>query len=221
MPTQQKVRSGSKTEPRRARSFTEEELNASGAGLPPCCFVPSVVSGFDGSRSQEPDASGEQTMQNPRHSASYNQRIPHMQSRSASGSRLGWLTSLLLAMVLLPSSLSASILGDTARQLAHKIATSSGPGAIAAGRALEPAIRAGHACPAGSIRSVRAKHRGDRRRFSAGRKRRPRVRPCGRAMEPTLARRVWSPTIPSSAARDDRRRFAPNHVAEPGFDRFS
>lgn len=65
------------------------------------------------------------------HSASYNQRIPHMQSRSASGSRLGWLTSLLLAIVFLPSSLSASILGDTARQLAHKIAATTGPGAIA------------------------------------------------------------------------------------------
>ena len=70
-------------------------------------------------------------MQRVPHSASYNQRIPHMQSRSASGSRLGWLTTLLLAIVFLPSFLSASILGDTARQLAHKIATSSGPGAIA------------------------------------------------------------------------------------------
>ncbi len=65
------------------------------------------------------------------HSARYNQRIPHMQSRSASGSRLGWLTSLLLAIVFLPSSLSASILGDAARQLAHKIAATTGPGAIA------------------------------------------------------------------------------------------
>ena len=47
------------------------------------------------------------------------------------GRRLGWLTSFLLATVLLPSSLSASSLGDAARQLAHKIASVTGPGAIA------------------------------------------------------------------------------------------
>jgi hypothetical protein len=69
----------------------------------------------------------------------YNQRIPHMRARestrestrTSSGLRLGWLTSFLLATVFLPTSLSASSLGDTARQLAHKIATTAGPGAFA------------------------------------------------------------------------------------------
>ena len=54
-----------------------------------------------------------------------------MQARTSSGLRLGWLTSFLLATVFLPSSLCASNLGDTARQLAHKIAAASGPGAFA------------------------------------------------------------------------------------------
>ena len=49
----------------------------------------------------------------------------------SSGLRLGWLTSFLLATVFLPSSLCASGLGDTARQLAHKIAAAAGPGAFA------------------------------------------------------------------------------------------
>jgi hypothetical protein len=65
----------------------------------------------------------------------YNQPIPHMRAREStrksSGLRLGWLTSFLLATVFLPTSLSASSLGDTARQLAHKIATTAGPGAFA------------------------------------------------------------------------------------------
>ncbi len=61
----------------------------------------------------------------------YNQRIPHMGARTSSGLRLGWLTSFLVATILLPSLLSASSLGDTARQLAHKIAADSGPGAFA------------------------------------------------------------------------------------------
>jgi hypothetical protein len=61
----------------------------------------------------------------------YNQRIPHMRARESSGLRLGWLTSFLLATVFLPTSLSASGLGDTARQLAHKIAAAAGPGAFA------------------------------------------------------------------------------------------
>ena len=65
----------------------------------------------------------------------YNQRIPHMRAREStrksSGLRLGWLTSFLLATVFLPSSLRASSLGDTARQLAHKIAVAAGPGAFA------------------------------------------------------------------------------------------
>jgi len=49
----------------------------------------------------------------------------------SSGLRLGWLTSFLLATILLPSSVFASSLGDTARQLAHKIAAEAGPGAFA------------------------------------------------------------------------------------------
>jgi hypothetical protein len=69
----------------------------------------------------------------------YNQRIPHMRARAStrestrtsSGLRLGWLALFLLATVFLSSSLSASSLGDTARQLAHKIAAAAGPGAFA------------------------------------------------------------------------------------------
>ncbi len=52
-------------------------------------------------------------------------------TRKSSGLRLSWLTSFLLATVFLPSSLCASGLGDTARQLAHKIAAAAGPGAVA------------------------------------------------------------------------------------------
>jgi hypothetical protein len=72
-------------------------------------------------------------MNGPRSITRYNQRIPHMRARTSSGLRLGWLTSLfLLATVFLPSSfLFASGLGDTARQLAHKIAAAAGPGAFA------------------------------------------------------------------------------------------
>ncbi len=70
-------------------------------------------------------------MNRPRSSTRYNQPIPHMRARMSSGLRLGRLTSLLLATVLLPSSVCASSLGDTARQLAHKIAADSGPGAFA------------------------------------------------------------------------------------------
>jgi hypothetical protein len=61
----------------------------------------------------------------------YNHRIPHMRARTSSGLRLGCLTPLLLVTVLLPSAACASGLGDTARQLAHKIAAATGPGAIA------------------------------------------------------------------------------------------
>src|SRR5208283_3886592 len=70
-------------------------------------------------------------MNRPRSITRYNQRIPHMRARASSGLRIGWLTSFLLATVFLPSSLCASGLGDTARQLAHKIAAASGPGAFA------------------------------------------------------------------------------------------
>jgi hypothetical protein len=44
---------------------------------------------------------------------------------------MGWLASFLLATAVLPSFLSASVVGDAARQLAHKIASATGPGAIA------------------------------------------------------------------------------------------
>jgi hypothetical protein len=74
-------------------------------------------------------------MNSPSSITRYNQRIPHMRAREftpkASSLRLGWLTSFLLAMVFLPSSLCASSLGDAARQLAHKIAAATGPGAFA------------------------------------------------------------------------------------------
>jgi hypothetical protein len=64
-------------------------------------------------------------------SASYNQPIPHMDERSSGGLRLGWLTSLFIATLLFSSFSSASVLGDAARQLAHKISSATGPGAIA------------------------------------------------------------------------------------------
>ena len=51
-------------------------------------------------------------------------------SRTSSGLRLGWLISFLVAAVLLPSSLCASTLSDTARQLGRKIAAATGPGAV-------------------------------------------------------------------------------------------
>ncbi len=69
----------------------------------------------------------------------YNQPIPHMRAREStreftrksSSPRLGWLTPFLLAIVFLPSPLSASSLTDAARQLARKIAVEAGPGAFA------------------------------------------------------------------------------------------
>src|SRR5208337_4479855 len=70
-------------------------------------------------------------MNKPRSSTRYNHRIPQMRARTFSSLRPGWLISFLLATVFLPSSLCASSLGDTARQLAHKIAAASGPGAFA------------------------------------------------------------------------------------------
>ena len=70
-------------------------------------------------------------MNRPPSSTRYNHRIPHMRARTSSGLRLDWLTSFLLATVFLPLPLCASRLGDTARQLAHKIAAAAGPGAVA------------------------------------------------------------------------------------------
>ncbi len=60
----------------------------------------------------------------------YNRRILHMRAQASSGLRLGWLTSFILASAILPPYLSASEFADTARQLAHKIAAFSGPGAV-------------------------------------------------------------------------------------------
>lgn len=70
-------------------------------------------------------------MKKPPQPASYNHPIPHMHGRSSSGLRMGWLASFFLATAVFPFFLSASVLGDAARQLAHKIASASGPGAIA------------------------------------------------------------------------------------------
>ncbi len=61
----------------------------------------------------------------------YNQPIPQMDGRWSGGLRMGWLASFILVTAVLPSLLSASVLGDTARQLAHKIASVTGPGAVA------------------------------------------------------------------------------------------
>lgn len=65
-----------------------------------------------------------------RSSTRYNQPIPHMRARTSSGMRQGWLTLFLVA-AFLPPSASASSLGDTARELAHKISVASGPGGFA------------------------------------------------------------------------------------------
>jgi hypothetical protein len=74
-------------------------------------------------------------MNRPPSSTRYNQPIPQMRARDfgrkSGGLRVGWLTSFLLAMVFLPSRLSASGFGDAARQLAHQISVASGPGAFA------------------------------------------------------------------------------------------
>ena len=61
----------------------------------------------------------------------YNQPIPQMDGRWSGGLRMGWLASFIVVTAVLPSFLSASVLGDTARQLAHKIASVTGPGAVA------------------------------------------------------------------------------------------
>ena len=61
----------------------------------------------------------------------YNHRIPYMHGRWSGSLRMGWLASFILVTAVLPSLLSASVLGDAARQLAHKIASVTGPGAVA------------------------------------------------------------------------------------------
>jgi len=61
----------------------------------------------------------------------YNQPIPQMDGRWSGGLRIGWLASFILVTAVLPSFLSASVIGDAARQLARKIASVTGPGAVA------------------------------------------------------------------------------------------
>jgi hypothetical protein len=61
----------------------------------------------------------------------YNQRIPQMDGRWSGGLRMGWLASFILVTGVFPPFLSASVLGEAARQLAHKIASATGPGTIA------------------------------------------------------------------------------------------
>ena len=53
-----------------------------------------------------------------------------MREHSSGGQRLAWLLPLVL-LALFPAQLSASVFADTARQLAHKIATITGPGVVA------------------------------------------------------------------------------------------
>jgi hypothetical protein len=69
-------------------------------------------------------------MNSPSSIKRYNQPIPHMRARTSSGLQPDWLIMFLLATSLLPALASGSALGDTARQLAHKIATATGPGAF-------------------------------------------------------------------------------------------
>src|SRR5437868_15320856 len=64
-------------------------------------------------------------------SASYNRPNPHMQTRVSGTRQMVWLASLLFATIIFPALLHASVLADAARQLAHKIAAGTGPGAIA------------------------------------------------------------------------------------------
>ncbi|MGB9234682.1 MAG: hypothetical protein WCC04_09725 [Terriglobales bacterium] len=79
-------------------------------------------------------------MQSPSHIPRYNQPIRQMLARTSSGLRIGFphssflvllrLAALLFGALLLPSLLFASNLGDTARQLADRIAAVSGPGTL-------------------------------------------------------------------------------------------
>src|SRR2546427_7103936 len=65
------------------------------------------------------------------HPPRYNQPIPQRDGRWTGGLRMGWLASFILATAVLPSFLSASVIGEAARQLAHKITSVTGPGAVA------------------------------------------------------------------------------------------
>jgi len=71
-------------------------------------------------------------MRNHYQPARYNQRIPNMQAHLSGSRRLNRLLPLLLfGLICLPVRLGASAFGDTTRQLAHKIASVTGPGVIA------------------------------------------------------------------------------------------
>ncbi|MGA3196637.1 MAG: hypothetical protein ABSD39_16690 [Terriglobales bacterium] len=70
-------------------------------------------------------------MKTDAHIARYNQRNRQMESRSETVLRLGLFVSFLLASLFFPSLLVASNFGDTARQLADRIAVASGPGTVA------------------------------------------------------------------------------------------
>jgi hypothetical protein len=69
-------------------------------------------------------------MHDHRQIARYNQRIRNMQGHLSGGQRLSWLLPLFL-LTFLSAHLSASIFADAARQLAHQIATATGPGIVA------------------------------------------------------------------------------------------
>jgi hypothetical protein len=70
-------------------------------------------------------------MRNDSQTARYNQRNRQMESRSEIVLRLGRFASFVLANLFLPSLLFASNFGDTARQLAARIAAATGPGSVA------------------------------------------------------------------------------------------
>src|SRR5712671_7369600 len=63
--------------------------------------------------------------------ARYNQPIPLMFGRWSGSLRAGWLASGIFVIAFFSCFASASVLGDAARQLAHKIASTTGPGAVA------------------------------------------------------------------------------------------
>jgi hypothetical protein len=65
----------------------------------------------------------------------YNQPIPHMDACRSGSLRMMWrawliLFALIVALVCSPTAARASALTDSARELAHEIATAAGPGAI-------------------------------------------------------------------------------------------
>ena len=102
--------------------------------------IPLFAPGNDNGAAKSGDEPQRHTMTSPPHIPRYNQPIPHMRARASSGLRIGFPHSHFLVLLrmaalffwraFLPSSLFASNLGDTARQLADRIAAASGPGAL-------------------------------------------------------------------------------------------